>query len=98
MTTHPKCGKSWGGKRAEHCPACCETFSGTTAGDKHRIGEHGIDRRCANPAERGLIQDERGIWHLPGTWEGPRELSPSKSDGLTGLEGRTGPADGEEGL
>lgn len=83
MTTHPKCGKSWGGKRQEHCAGCCETFSGTTAGDKHRIGEHGVDRRCASPAERGLVQDERGIWHLPGTWQPTTAASTHPEQGAT---------------
>jgi hypothetical protein len=37
------------------CPVCFENFNSTEAGDVHRIGEFGIDRRCANPNEVGLI-------------------------------------------
>lgn len=65
--THPACGKSWTGLRKEHCPACHETFSSTRAGDLHRRGEFGVDRRCVNPAEAGLILT-KGVWHRPGTW------------------------------
>lgn len=71
MTTHPKCGKSWSGHRPEHCAACGETFTGTEAGDLHRVGEHHAPagtfwaRRCLTPAEmvkRGMEQDDRGMW------------------------------------
>ena len=68
MPTHPPCGKTWSGLRKEHCPACCETFSGQTAGDKHRVGKHGLDRHCVDPADVGLVQDQHGVWRLPGTW------------------------------
>lgn len=51
--TCPRCDARWTGHRIEHCPAagCHLTFSGTTAGDKHRVGEHGVTtgpdrRRC----------------------------------------------------
>ena len=41
----------WTGHRTEHCCACGETFTGTTAGDMHRVGDHAISvgpdrRRC----------------------------------------------------
>jgi hypothetical protein len=71
MTTHPKCGKTWSGHRMQHCPVCCETFSGEQAGDRHRIGDHALPkgtpgaRRCMTPEEMrkaGLILDSRGIW------------------------------------
>ncbi|WP_425556955.1 FDXHR family putative zinc-binding protein [Kitasatospora saccharophila] len=61
-TVHPECGRSWSGRRAEHCPACCETFAGTRAGDAHRTGPYGA-RRCLPPATAGLWQDDQGIWH-----------------------------------
>jgi hypothetical protein len=65
--THPECGKSWTGLRKEHCPACHETFSGTSAGNLHRRGDFGIDRRCTDPADAGLVLTE-GVWHRPGNW------------------------------
>lgn len=68
MITHPSCGKSWTGSSRAHCAACCETFIGNTAADKHRTGSFGIDRRCLPPAEAGLIAISHpwGIcWHIP---------------------------------
>jgi len=50
------------------CPVCFENFKTTEAGDKHRIGNFGIDRRCANPSEVGLVQTKNrfgtSIWRL----------------------------------
>lgn len=63
---HPECGKTWTGLRKEHCPACHETFSTTRAGDAHRKGTPGIDRRCISPADAGLVMVE-GVWQRPGT-------------------------------
>ena len=46
--------------------SCHETFTGTTAGDKHRRGEY-PNRYCTN---EGLEYNERrGMWKLPGTWK-----------------------------
>ena len=70
MTTDATCGKSWTGKRMEHCKVCHETFSSTIAGDKHRTGQHGIDRRCLTASEmdeKGLRRNARGVWTLGGT-------------------------------
>lgn len=68
-TIDPVCGKSWGGFRAEHCAGCHETFSGTTAGDKHRIGKHHDGtRRCMTEVELqgALAYDaDRDVWRLP---------------------------------
>ena len=36
------------------CPACHENFATDEAGDKHRIGTFGIDRRCGEPEVMGL--------------------------------------------
>jgi hypothetical protein len=69
--THPACGKSWGGYRAEHCAVCCETFSGTSAGDRHRKGPF-TARVCADPASVGLHQDSRGVWRMPAVDGGGR--------------------------
>lgn len=62
MTTHDKCGKSWTGNKASHCPVCCETFSNDRAGDKHRVGDPD-NRRCLTPQEAGLVPGHRG-WTL----------------------------------
>lgn len=45
------CGTTWSGKRPQHCPACHLTFGGTTAGDRHRVGPFGPERRCLTEAE-----------------------------------------------
>lgn len=64
-TTCKDCSRTWGGLKAEHCTACRETFSGITAGDKHRRGEY-PNRTCST---EGLVFNaKRGIWQLPGTW------------------------------
>lgn len=69
---HPQCGKSWTGLRREHCPACHETFSSNTAGNLHRRGEFGIDRRCIDPVEAGLVKIN-GVWQKPGGYERNQE-------------------------
>jgi hypothetical protein len=56
MSTSCRCGAAWSGLRIEHCMSCHETFSGTSAGDLHRVGEHGVKegpdrRRCLTVAE-----------------------------------------------
>lgn len=86
MTTHAMCGKTWSGKRAEHCPACCETFSSPSAGDKHRTGGYG-NRVCRPPAEVGLVlRDKSGpVWGYPGD-----------PDALSRLTGKAGAAQDAE--
>ena len=74
---HGACGRSWTGLSVEHCPACHENFSGTTAGDRHRV--NGV---CLNPAEiknrngeQVLVEKQRPgftVWGRPGTFN-PRE-------------------------
>lgn len=78
MKTTCTCGKSWTGFRMEHCTVCHETFSGTTAGDKHRTGDHNTysgpsRRRCLSGAEmrkRGMEQNARGVWTNGGSYWG----------------------------
>lgn len=62
--THGQCGKTWTGKSRAHCSNCHETFSTYGSSDKHRIGEHGVDRRCAHPSSVGLVNRD-GIWGYP---------------------------------
>ena len=65
-----KCSKTWGGTRAEHCPSCHETFTGSTSGDMHRVGDHAVfegpdRRRCLSVdemAEKGMARNDRGQW------------------------------------
>ena len=77
-TTCQHCLKSWGGLKQEHCPACHETFSGTTAGDIHRVGDHAKDhgpdrRRCLSldemEADKRLSQKPNGVWGMSGTFD-----------------------------
>lgn len=62
------CGEIIGGYRTEHCAVCHETFTGTAAGDMHRIGgtaKHPEPRRCLTEAEmldRGMARNKRGVW------------------------------------
>ena len=47
------------------CAACGEHFNSTAAFDKHRVGTHGVDRRCSTPDEmraRGMVQTGPGWW------------------------------------
>lgn len=70
-----KCGARWTGLRIEHCPECHETFTGTTAGDRHRTGDHAVSvgpnrRRCRNVVEMlglGMVKNARGQWTNGGT-------------------------------
>lgn len=72
MPTCKNCDATWTGTRIEHCTAtgCHQTFTGSSAGDMHRVGDHGIwegpdRRRCLTPAEmteKGMTQNGRGQW------------------------------------
>lgn len=93
------CGARWTGLRMEHCRACHATFSGTTAGDMHRVGDHAVftgptRRRCLTPAEmleKGMESriNAHGteIWTTGRAQEGRFYVFPHESAGLTG-EGR----------
>lgn len=89
MATHGACGKSWTGMRAEHCPACHETFNGTRAGDMHRVGDFNDgSRRCLTPEEmlgKGLVLNARGLWGRPGP-EGPHPAAAARICGPDGQE------------
>ena len=65
-------GARWSGWSAQHCCSCGETFSGTTAGDMHRTGDHAIShgpnrRRCLTPDEM-LAKGMTFITNSHGTW------------------------------
>ena len=45
------------------CRACDTYFRGESNFDKHRVGDFGVDRRCADPADVGLAyRDDKGYW------------------------------------
>lgn len=73
---HPKCGGWWTGLGRSHCPVCCRTFSCDSAADKHRTGTHGVDRRCANPADVGLAARTKPYGQLWG-WPGNDDYDPA---------------------
>ena len=62
-----------GGERAGHCATCHQTFIGLTSFDKHRVGEHGVNRRCElqpytletvdHQIRYGHWPDKNGHWH-----------------------------------
>lgn len=64
------CGELIRGLKPEHCPVagCHQTFSGTTAGDRHRVGPYGGKRRCLSASEMDagttLERNARGHWRL----------------------------------
>lgn len=65
MATCTECRCTWSAPKAEHCTVCHETFGGTYAGDRHRVGsftDPGDPRRCLHPAEIGLRLNSRGHW------------------------------------
>lgn len=45
------CGARWSGTNTCHCGACCRTFVGIGAFDRHRRGG-----QCADPVEIGMIR------------------------------------------
>jgi hypothetical protein len=47
------------------CQACKEYFNSNTPFDKHRTGEHGVNRRCRTPEEMlalGMSLNDSGFW------------------------------------
>ena len=63
------CGRT-DGNRTQHCVSCHQSFNSTTAGDTHRVGDHGTRqgpnrRRCLTPDEmrhKGMTQNPQGVW------------------------------------
>ncbi|TDH48865.1 hypothetical protein E2F47_22125 [Mycobacterium eburneum] len=67
-----KCRQRWGGLNTSHCSACHQTFTGLTAFDKHRDGNHAHGtRHCVAPQSVGLVDAGRGYpcWGHPSTGE-----------------------------
>ena len=47
------------------CQACESYFNSTTAFDKHRVGDFGVDRRCRTAVEMlaiGMVLRDNGFW------------------------------------
>lgn len=47
------------------CPACGKYFNSNGAFDKHRIGQHGVNRRCMSDAEMlesGMFLGDDEFW------------------------------------
>ena len=91
------CGARWTGQRIEHCCSCHNTFKGTTAGDRHRVGNHAIHagpdrRRCLTADEmlaKGMSYTENAhgtrMWSTgrgDNPWSTPKSLARPESDGL----------------
>jgi hypothetical protein len=102
-----KCGATWTGKRLEHCTACHETFTGTSAGDRHRTGAYfPLERRCLTSDEmraKGMAQNKHGHWGNGGEspWRadsGPHvvRLSDEQASGGRGDQGDVTRAGGGE--
>lgn len=77
------CDARWGGYNTSHCSACHQTFTGLTAFDKHRDGNHANStRRCLPPDLVGLIDSGRDYpcWGFPG--DPDRQFAPAETDYL----------------
>ena len=47
------------------CPSCGEYFNSTYAFDKHRAGQHGVDRKCLKIEQMlsiGMDKNKQGYW------------------------------------
>jgi len=62
-----ECGAAWPGTRICHCIGCHRTFTGERPFDAHRLGNHGVDRRCATEAEMSIkgLRERAGRWYRP---------------------------------
>jgi hypothetical protein len=52
-------------KDKNQCPSCDKYFNSTYAFEKHRVGDHGVDRRCKTTEEmlsKGMAINHRGFW------------------------------------
>jgi hypothetical protein len=53
------------GASRNQCQGCKEYFNSTYAFDLHRVGDHGINRRCETKdemLERGMSLNKDGFW------------------------------------
>lgn len=64
MAFNFKCERKLTGQH-NHCSACNCYFNSNVAFEKHRIGEFGVDRRCASVEEmtaKGMKLNKAGWW------------------------------------
>jgi hypothetical protein len=64
MAFKHKCERKLTGEH-NHCSACGEYFNSNHAFEKHRVGDFGVDRRCATVAEmegKGMVKNSGGWW------------------------------------
>lgn len=70
-----------------HCSACGEYFNSTSAFEMHRIGEFGVNRRCATVAEmegKGMSLNSGGWWiERKMGQEGIAKRRPAKTERLS---------------
>ena len=58
------------GNRRCQCGACKEYFNSVAAFEKHRIGDHGVNRRCMSPKamyQAGMSINGAGFW-ISSSW------------------------------
>jgi hypothetical protein len=93
--------------RAQHCKVCHRTFTSPSAGDRHRIGEHGIDRRCLwtnlDLISAGLEQKPNLMWgwppraSVPPQWRAADARTPSPGTSSPSTAQRTSKPKGHSG-
>jgi len=47
------------------CQTCKQYFNSNPAFEKHRVGKHGVDRRCRTTQEmtaKGMLVNHAGFW------------------------------------
>ncbi|GAS98826.1 uncharacterized protein RMCC_5791 [Mycolicibacterium canariasense] len=69
-----RCTNRWGGLNTAHCGACHQTFTTTSAFDKHRDGNHAQGtRHCVDPSTVGLVNAGRAYpcWGWPNDGRNP---------------------------
>ena len=83
-----KCDSTIIGYKPEHCTICHETFTSTTSGDMHRVGDHGVKtgtnrRRYLTVDEmeaKGMQRNKLGYWTSGGTSYWAKEaITPSQT-------------------
>ena len=53
------------GSQRNQCQGCKQYFNSNAAFDKHRVGKHGLNRRCLTPDEmtaKGMMVNHAGFW------------------------------------
>ena len=66
------------GQSLPECAGCGEHFSSLRSFDRHRIGDHGLSRRCLTVAElhaQGWPQGARGLWLESRRKHAPADIS-----------------------